>query len=59
MPKTGDKKDCRNCGTKQAAVYTRTTSDAAFVGPGGAHPERIPDQFAWICSECGDEERVK
>src|SRR4051812_14123470 len=58
MIKVGDTKDCRNCLTKGAAVYTRTTIDAAFVVPGGAHPERIPEQFAWICSACGDEERV-
>jgi len=58
MPKTGDKKDCVNCHTKQSAVYTRTSGDAAFVGPGGAFPERIPDQYRWICPECGHEERV-
>jgi hypothetical protein len=40
MAKVGDKKDCRTCGTQQSAVYTRTTSNAAFVGPGGAIPER-------------------
>jgi hypothetical protein len=59
MPKKGDKKVCQKCGTEQSAASTRTTSDAAFVAPGGAHPERIPDQYAWICAECGDEERVK
>ncbi len=59
MTKVGDKKDCLKCGTSQSAVYTRTTSDAAFVAPGGAHPERVPDQYAWICAECGDQERVK
>ena len=58
MVKVGDKKDGRKCGTKQAAVYTRTSSVAAFVAPGRPHSERVPDQHAWICSECGDEERV-
>jgi hypothetical protein len=47
MPKPGDKKDSRKCGTNQSAVYTRTMNDAAFV----------PDQYAWICSVWGDEER--
>jgi len=56
-PEIGDKKDCVNCGERQKAEYSRIGTTAQFRKPGDADPEPIPDAFAWVCSECGWEER--
>src|SRR5437879_1839648 len=50
-PTPGETKPCVECGA--VAVYERTSSHAAFHDPGSAHPELMPDSFAWVCKECG------
>lgn len=56
-PKEGDVKDCRKCGEPKA-VYKRVTSNATFSGENSPFNEILPDAHAWVCSECGDEQRV-
>jgi hypothetical protein len=55
-PKPGDVKPCSECG-RDTAVYTRV-ANSLFASPAeAAHPGRLPDVFAWMCSRCGHEER--
>jgi hypothetical protein len=55
-PKAGDIKECSECGHKMA-VYSPVPNHL-FVSPAeAAHPGRLPDVYAWMCTRCGHEER--
>jgi hypothetical protein len=55
-PKPGDVKKCSECG-HSTAMYARVPS-SLFAGPAeAAHPGRVPDVYAWVCSRCGHEDR--
>jgi hypothetical protein len=55
-PKPGDVKPCSECG-QMTAVYTRVPNSLFVSAAEAAHPGRVPDIYAWMCSRCGHEDR--
>ena len=55
-PNPGDVKVCSECG-RTTAVYALVPNSLFVSAAEAAHPGRLPDTYAWTCSECGHEER--
>ena len=56
IPKTGDARTCSECG-HNTAVYEKVSNSLFASAAAAAHPGRLPDIYAWTCSNCGHEDR--